>query len=61
VSLGVRYVDLAEADIVEAWEWHENQQSGLGDRFVRSVKAAVDQAQRGRTAASQLPGTRPTR
>jgi toxin ParE1/3/4 len=46
VSLDVRYVDLAQADVVEAWAWHEDQQPGLGDRFLDAVKEAVDRARR---------------
>jgi hypothetical protein len=46
VSLDVRYVDLARADVVEAWAWHEDQQPGLGDRFLGAVEDAVGRARR---------------
>jgi toxin ParE2 len=46
VSLTARFIDLAEADVVDAWEWHEDQQTGLGNRFLDAVTAAVQRAQR---------------
>ena len=46
MNLSVRYVDLAETEVVEAWEWHEHQKTGLGDQFLDAVKATVDRAER---------------
>ena len=37
---------LAELDVVDAWEWYEQQQPGLGDRFVAAVGVAVVRASR---------------
>ena len=37
---------LAELDILRAWEWYEQQQPGLGDRFVAAAGAAILRASR---------------
>lgn len=34
----------AEGDVLSAWEWYEQQQPGLGDRFVPAVGAAITSA-----------------
>jgi plasmid stabilization system protein ParE len=46
VSLAVTLHSLAELDVVEAWEWYEQQQPGLGDLFVAAVGAAIARAAR---------------
>ena len=46
VSLLVTLHSLAELDVLDAWEWYEQQQPGLGDRFVVAVGAAIVRASR---------------
>lgn len=43
MSLQVAYHDLARADLYAAWSWYEDQQHGLGDRFIAAVDTALDQ------------------
>lgn len=31
----------AQSEILEAWEWYEDKQPGLGDRFKNGVKRAI--------------------
>ena len=35
---------LAEGDVVSGWEWYEQQQPGLGDRFVAAVGVTIASA-----------------
>ncbi len=42
MSLPFRLHHAAEDDLLSAWEWYETAESGLGDRFVRSVRATID-------------------
>ena len=44
MSLPFLLHSLAEGDVVSGWEWYEQQQPGLGDRFVASVGAAIASA-----------------
>lgn len=37
----------AETDLAEATRWYERQQSGLGERFVGQVSAALDRVSEG--------------
>ena len=37
---------LAELDVLGAWEWYEQQQPGLGDRFVAAVGVTIARASR---------------
>jgi plasmid stabilization system protein ParE len=46
VSLPFTLHSLAELDVLDAWEWYEQQQPGLGDRFVVAVGAAIARASR---------------
>jgi plasmid stabilization system protein ParE len=46
VSLAVAVHPLAERDIVQAWEWYEQQLPGLGDRFVAAIGLAIERAAR---------------
>jgi plasmid stabilization system protein ParE len=41
VSLPVRFHPLVVDDLHAAWSWYELQQTGLGDRFLVAVEAAV--------------------
>lgn len=40
MSFLVRFEPAAEAEIVEAFHWYEQQSPGLGSEFLRSVKQA---------------------
>jgi hypothetical protein len=42
VSLPFVLHSLAERDVLDAWEWYELQQPGLGDRFVAAVGATIE-------------------
>ena len=44
MSLPFRLHSLAEEAVVSGWEWYEQQQPGLGDRFVAAVGAAIASA-----------------
>ena len=44
MSLPFTLHPLAEADVLGAWEWYEQQQPGLGDRFVAAAGAAIVRA-----------------
>jgi plasmid stabilization system protein ParE len=46
VSLRIEYHDLVDNDLLDAWAWYENQQDGLGDRFLDAVNATVLRASR---------------
>ena len=46
MSLPFTLHSLAELDVLGAWEWYEQQQPGLGDRFVVAVGAAIVRASR---------------
>jgi plasmid stabilization system protein ParE len=59
LSLPVDYHALARADLYAAWEWYEERQTGLGDRFAAAVDAAVVRA--ARWPATGLPVRRDDR
>ncbi len=44
----------AQKEITEAWNWYEDRQPGLGDRFLRDVTARIYKIQ-------QTPDRYPTR
>lgn len=46
MNLRVEFHDLADLDLFDAWSWYEDQQDGLGDRFLRSINATVHRAAR---------------
>lgn len=54
MSLPVEYHALARADLYAAWEWYEDRQTGLGDRFAAAVDAAVTRAARWPTTGSPV-------
>lgn len=39
----IRYHELAQADLLAAWSWYEDQQPGLGDQFITAVDVSLDQ------------------
>lgn len=46
MSIRVEYHDLVDLDLLNAWTWYENQEDGLGDRFLGAIHATVVQASR---------------
>jgi len=46
VSLRIEYHDLVDVDLLDAWTWYEDQEVGLGDRFLVAVNATVVRASR---------------
>lgn len=46
MSLDVEYHDLVDLDLLEAWNWYEDQEVGLGDRLLDAVNATVLRASR---------------
>ena len=46
MSLPFTLHSLAERDVLGAWEWYEQRQPGLGDRFVVAVGTAIVRASR---------------
>lgn len=46
MSLSIEYHDLVDLDLSNAWNWYENQEQGLGDRFLNAIHATVVQAAR---------------
>ncbi|MGC1512624.1 MAG: type II toxin-antitoxin system RelE/ParE family toxin [Acidimicrobiales bacterium] len=41
MSLRVEFHDLVDHDLLNAWNWYEDQENGLGDRFLGSINATV--------------------
>lgn len=37
----IRYHELAQADLLAAWSWYEDQQPGLGDQFITAVDVTM--------------------
>lgn len=49
MSIRVEYHDLVDLDLLNAWTWYENQEDGLGDRFLGAIcnhRPGVAMAQR---------------
>lgn len=43
MSLSITYHELARTDLYEIWGWYEARERGLGDRFISTLAAALDQ------------------
>ena len=43
MSLSITYHELARTDLYEIWVWYEARERGLGDRFISTLDAALDQ------------------
>ncbi|MFN3257005.1 MAG: hypothetical protein ACE37B_15060 [Ilumatobacter sp.] len=41
MSLRVEFHDLVDLDLLNAWNWYEDQEDGLDDRFLGSINATV--------------------
>jgi plasmid stabilization system protein ParE len=46
VSLRIEYHELVDTDLEHAWTWYEDQEQGLGDRFLNAIHATVARASR---------------
>lgn len=46
MSLRIEYHDLVDNDLEHAWTWYEEQERGLGDRFLDAIHATVVRASR---------------
>jgi plasmid stabilization system protein ParE len=46
VSLRVEFHELVDFDLLNAWNWYEDQEEGLGDRFLGAIHATVVRASR---------------
>ncbi len=46
MSLRVEYHELVDLDLLNAWNWYEDQEEGLGDRFLGAIHATVVRASR---------------
>lgn len=46
MSLGIEYHDLVDTDLEHAWTWYEDQERGLGDRFLDAIHATVVRSSR---------------
>lgn len=44
VSLRLEYHELVDTDLEHAWTWSEDQERGLGDRFLDAILATVVRA-----------------
>jgi plasmid stabilization system protein ParE len=51
---GVILSSRAQKEIIEAWDWYEDRQRGLGDRFLKEVKSRIEKI-------AQTPERYPTR
>lgn len=53
MSLRIEYHELVDTDLEHAWNWHEDQQHGLGDRLLEATHATVvTMAERRRSRSS---------
>lgn len=55
MSLPFSFHHAAEDDLVSAWEWYEAAESGLGDRFVATVHAMIDDLSRWPNSGTPIP------
>jgi toxin ParE1/3/4 len=46
VSLSIEYHELVDTDLEYAWNWYEDHERGLGDRFLDAIQATVVRASR---------------
>ena len=46
MSLRIEYHELVDTDLEHAWTWYEDQERGLGDRFLDAIQATVARASR---------------
>ncbi|MFP5488494.1 MAG: type II toxin-antitoxin system RelE/ParE family toxin [Acidimicrobiia bacterium] len=54
MSLRIEYHELVDTDFERAWNWYEDQQHGLGDRFLETTHATVVRASRWPNAGSPV-------
>ncbi|WP_315814203.1 type II toxin-antitoxin system RelE/ParE family toxin [Paraflavitalea speifideaquila] len=41
MSYSIEYLQKARLELVEAWEWYEDRQTGLGDKFKMSIDSCI--------------------
>lgn len=46
MSLPIEYHELVDTDLEHAWNWYEDQERGLGDRFLDAIRTTVVRASR---------------
>lgn len=46
MGLRIEYHELVDSDLTVAWTWYEDQERGLGDRFLDAIHATVVRASR---------------
>ena len=46
MNLRIEYHNLVDLDLLDAWTWYEDQEVGLGDRFLGAIHATVLRAAR---------------
>lgn len=52
----VRFDEAADADVSEAYAWHEGKQPGLGERFLEALRHAIVQIGDNPTAFQEVDG-----
>ena len=55
MSLRIEYHELVDSDLTTAWTWYEDQEHGLGDRFLDAIHAAVVRASQWPNSGSPVP------
>lgn len=46
MSLRIEYHELVDNDLEHAWSWYEDQERGLGDRFLNAIHTTAARASR---------------
>jgi plasmid stabilization system protein ParE len=45
MSYAIEFLVRARKELLDAWDWYEDKQPGLGDRFINETEKAVQQIQ----------------
>lgn len=53
MSLRIEYHELVDTDLEQAWTWYEDQERGLGDRFLDAIHSTVLRASRWPNSGTQ--------
>jgi plasmid stabilization system protein ParE len=54
VTIRIEYHELVDSDLANAWTWYEDQERGLGDRFLEAIHATVVRASRSPNSGSPV-------
>lgn len=54
MSRRIEYHELVDIDLASAWTWYEDQEEGLGDRFLDAIHASIVRASRWPNAGSPV-------